>query len=268
MAADGRCSSDHKDVLGGLSGARKCWSSGKGKVPAAAAFERAASWVQAGILDDALEDTSFWTYAEKHMRTGAHMTRLEPSFIVIHSLATCTCMLRLCTVVFAQILTNLQEISPWFESRKEELEAGAARQIQVAFKWREKQALKRANPDVRVSWRFLKALLDNGGAQSLGNASVLMHSLEAREEAARKLIMSHEIVLADLINPSSASKLKSKALARQFLVHVSPDAMAHVDGFLREVAHRLLGVRSGMKESSGSYSRYYILDDFIINYAL
>jgi hypothetical protein len=76
------------------------------------------------------------------------------------------------------------------------------------------------------------------GANATGAAA--MHVQMEREAAARKLISNHVRVLHDLTN-STAKSIDNKALTQPVtLRRVAPEHRPHVDGFLRELARRLL----------------------------
>merc|ERR1711879_909929 len=72
------------------------------------------------------------------------------------------------------------------------------------------------------------------------------HFVIARDEAARKLISNHKNVVADVTNPSPKLNIYGKKLTQIDLKRVDIDRRPHVDQMLREVARRLLGMRSGV----------------------
>ena len=75
------------------------------------------------------------------------------------------------------------------------------------------------------------------------------HHPSVREEAARRLIGNHELVLRDVCNPTLSDATGAVPLTQLELRRVSPAHVQAVDAFLREVARRLLGHRKG--ESDG-----------------
>ena len=91
-------------------------------------------------------------------------------------------------------------------------------------------------------WLALRALLENGrrAEEPVGEAAAF--SVALRDEAARKLISNHVNVVKDVCNPSAVQNIhQSKMLTQLELKRLPVASMAHVDGFLREVARRLLG---------------------------
>ena len=94
------------------------------------------------------------------------------------------------------------------------------------------------------AWEALDGLLTRSGGTGAGGAAA-EHAPAAREEAARKLISNHQRVLLDLTNASTLN-IEGKPLTQGFsLRRCAPVERPHVDGFLREVARRLLGQRAG-----------------------
>ena len=93
------------------------------------------------------------------------------------------------------------------------------------------------------AWAALATILEAGGNSSADGVSA-QHALPARQEAARKLISNHERVLLDLTNASTLN-IEGKPLTQGFTIRrLPPSDRPHVDGFLREVARRLLGRRA------------------------
>ena len=84
------------------------------------------------------------------------------------------------------------------------------------------------------------------GSEAEGLAST--HSHNAREEAAKKLIMNHDNVLKDVTNPSEHLNIDNIPLTQLELSRVPPEYTLYVDEALREVVRRLLGKRPGSAE--------------------
>jgi len=107
-------------------------------------------------------------------------------------------------------------------------------------------------------WATLEGLLEKGSGPSI--ASLLSgsrggskaeglagnHAHEAREEAARKLISNHELVLKDLVNHTTQRDVTGTVPLTQLeLKRIAPELAPYVDQALRETARRLLGQRPG-----------------------
>jgi PAS domain S-box-containing protein len=109
--------------------------------------------------------------------------------------------------------------------------------------------------DSAQAWLTLRQQLGRvGGAtrdpeDAAAAHSLAEHSMEAREEAARKLILNHSAVRMDITNPSMSKSINGTKLtqARSLLRLPYADA-PHVDTFLRELARRLLGPKSTSRQ--------------------
>ena len=99
-------------------------------------------------------------------------------------------------------------------------------------------------------WTALSTMLGNTAAAELADGAAAAHGAGPRLEAASKLIGNHTNVLKDLTNNSNKYNIDAKPLTQLELVRVRPAHSAHVDGFLREVARRLLG-RAGLAHEVG-----------------
>jgi len=91
-------------------------------------------------------------------------------------------------------------------------------------------ALRRLDPDVNSA----------GGEDA--------QLIDARIEAARKIIDGHERLLLDVTNPSPTANIDGAPLTQLQLTRVDPADASHVDAFLREVSRRLLGCQPGSTE--------------------
>ena len=91
-------------------------------------------------------------------------------------------------------------------------------------------------------WEALQGMLDGpfGAAADEADGVAASHTPAAREEAARKLIANHEMVVRDVTNPNPETQPQ--------LTRVDISAAPYVDQMLREVARRLLGRREGSEE--------------------
>jgi len=99
------------------------------------------------------------------------------------------------------------------------------------------------------AWRALEHELTAEGARTGVLGAMAAHTCPDREAAARKLISNHVRVLHDLTNSSTSTNIDNKALTQPFtLRRVAPEHRALVDGFLRELARRLLGDTSMLLE--------------------
>ena len=97
------------------------------------------------------------------------------------------------------------------------------------------------------AWLSLRQLLGSSvcGAGEEGGAAAA-HSHNAREEAARKLILNHGAVRMDIANPFPNQSIKGNKLSQaRSLARVPHEDAGYVDQFLREVARRLLAGMSG-----------------------
>ena len=98
-------------------------------------------------------------------------------------------------------------------------------------------------------WDALLGMLDGGcvifAAEGAGAAAA--HAPRHREEAARKLITNHHLVLKDVCNPTSNDVQYGNPLTQLDLQRVPPEHAFYVDECLREVARRLLGERQGSR---------------------
>jgi len=89
-------------------------------------------------------------------------------------------------------------------------------------------------------WQALQLVVQQGSHADADGAAGA-HAVSARHEAAVKLMSNHERVLLDLTNPSTLN-IEGRKLSQQFtLRRLTPESRPHVDGFLREVARRLIG---------------------------
>ena len=96
----------------------------------------------------------------------------------------------------------------------------------------------------RLVWAPLQTLLDVGGIIQADGAAA-GHAQDARDEAARRIIMNHENVMKDICNPSSDRNIEGKPLTQLELTRVPYAERPYADQCLREVVRRLLGRRPG-----------------------
>ena len=95
-------------------------------------------------------------------------------------------------------------------------------------------------------WSALHDLLDahsDFAADASGAAAA--HAARHREEAARKLISNHVLVLKDVCNPTKSDVQYGNPLTQLDLTRVAPENAFYADECLREIALRLLGRRPG-----------------------
>ena len=85
---------------------------------------------------------------------------------------------------------------------------------------------------------------------SNGLGSVSLHTAAARQEAVQKLLSNHDRVLRDIINPSVTTNIEGKPLTQLALTRLDPREHDSVDDYLRELAFRLLGERTGFRHLS------------------
>lgn len=94
------------------------------------------------------------------------------------------------------------------------------------------------NPGVAHLWAALDAkrhAAGDAGASPLAGGAARAHEVEARAEAASKLLSNHEVVLRDCTDPSGPPT------SQRTLVRVPPQQRPYVDQALRETTRRLLG---------------------------
>jgi len=103
------------------------------------------------------------------------------------------------------------------------------------------QYLSKVMAESAPMWATLRQLLDRGADGVMIDGVAADHAREAREEAARKLIMNHVAVLNDVTNPAP--------LTQESLKRVPRTLAQYVDQGMREVARRLLGRRAGSPEA-------------------
>ena len=107
-------------------------------------------------------------------------------------------------------------------------------------------ALEQAVASGMPMWDQLKAAHPLEGMQMTPTTGAAGHfEVDARQEAAGRLMMNHEAVLRDICNPSPTTNVTGKALTQNDLVRVPPEAAVYVDGMLRELVRRLLGASAG-----------------------
>ena len=93
-------------------------------------------------------------------------------------------------------------------------------------------------------WEPFQQLVDtsineSGGVlETQADGAAGQHSHAARYEAARKIVLNHNGVLCDMVNPSPKTQLE--------LVRVGLEYRHYVDQALRETVRRLLGKRAGI----------------------
>ena len=93
-------------------------------------------------------------------------------------------------------------------------------------------------------WEPFQQLVDTSIKESGGvletqaDGAAGQHSHAARYEAARKIVLNHNGVLCDMVNPSPKTQLE--------LVRVGLEYRHYVDQALRETVRRLLGKRAGI----------------------
>jgi len=96
------------------------------------------------------------------------------------------------------------------------------------------------DPSSARGWSALERLLASDGLATAPMGVASAHGMSERETAARKLIKNHVRVLLDLTNVTKLN-IDGKSLTQAALHRVAPEQKRHVDGFLRELALRLLG---------------------------
>ena len=126
-------------------------------------------------------------------------------------------------------------------------QAMSSAQQDAAHKGTTTPTLPDVTPASSVVWAVLRQALEVG-ADSHPCGAAAHHSAEARREAARKLVQNHERVLADVCNASETHHIDGvERLTQQHLHRVPPEHHQHVEGFLIEVARRLLGAGSQLE---------------------
>ena len=105
-------------------------------------------------------------------------------------------------------------------------------------------AMRAAMSDIQ-RWCKLRVILYESGLGIDDNPALTKFSPEARLEAAHKIITNHERVLADLTNQGHVN-IDGKPLTQAFTMkRLREQDTIHLDGFLYEVARRLLGSHVG-----------------------
>ena len=95
-----------------------------------------------------------------------------------------------------------------------------------------------------AGWMHLLQMLENNARPTEAGGAAAVHNHYPRDEAARKLIGNHSVVLRDIAN-ASGEAIRGAKLTQLELQRVASRDAPYVDGFLREVARRLLGQRDG-----------------------
>jgi len=97
------------------------------------------------------------------------------------------------------------------------------------------------------TWERLNDLLRSGVSMDAHGAAEAF-SVEARTQAASKMIGNHKRVIQDLTNPSTQLNIDGKPLTQKALQRLPGVLVHHVDCCLRELTRRLIGSKAGVQD--------------------
>jgi len=129
------------------------------------------------------------------------------------------------------------------DRRRDRAGATARAMNQTDPRYAKVQPIEDALAEGAPLWEKLGSLLP-AAEQAAGAAG--QHEKIYRGEAAYNLIVNHEAVLRDLVNPSTTHNIIGNPLTQTDLKRVPTEHAKLADAFLREVARRLIGRKDGV----------------------